>query len=206
MATDVIVIFALNREAAPFRKLAKRDRLPVRVLVAGMGRDAARRAAEGVGDAALVISAGFCGALDPALKVGDVIVCSCASPLNGRLISVPALVATPQDKRDLRVRTAADIVDMEAAAVAAVCAARGTPFLAVKAVSDTADTALSPRLATLLAGGRVSFFAAAAAVLRQPSLVGEFRRLAHDTTHAANELATALRAVVHRHPSTSVRA
>ncbi|QEL15257.1 Futalosine hydrolase [Limnoglobus roseus] len=206
----------MDREAAPFRKLAKRGRLPVRVLVAGMGLDAAKRAAEGVGDAALVISAGFCGALNPALKVGDVLTCalngdavaapalrseSPALPRNGRLLTVPHLVATPHEKRELRDRTAADVVDMEAAAVADVCASRGLSFLAVKAVSDTADTALSPRLVNLLAGGRVSPLKAAAAIIVQPSILWEFQRLARDTKRAAEQLAIALHAVVRSRPS-----
>jgi len=61
------VVFALNREAAPFRRLAKRHRLPVRILVGGVGAKHVD-----IGEASLVISAGFCGALDPKLKVGDV--------------------------------------------------------------------------------------------------------------------------------------
>jgi adenosylhomocysteine nucleosidase len=196
----VDVIFALGREAAPFLRLAKRDRLPVRVSVSGMGRYAARSAAERTcaveQPPQLVIAAGFCGALRPDLRVGDVVVESKGT--GGRVLTVPRLVADPAEKRSLHAETGADVVDMESTAVAEVCAARGIPFLAVRAVSDTADTALSPRLAELIAGGSVSPWKAAWAVVRQPSLLGEFRRLARDTKLAAEKLASALRQIVLR--------
>jgi adenosylhomocysteine nucleosidase len=179
----VVVIFALEREAKPFRKIAK----DVSIIVSGVGSENARRAMEGV-DASLVISAGFCGALNPELKVGDVIVSREAS----RLTTVPHLIATSHEKRELRERTSADIVDMEAATLREICESRGIPFLAVKAVSDSASTELSPRLVTLLDGGNISIGKAILAILRQPSILLEFLRLARDTRLAANNLADRL--------------
>jgi adenosylhomocysteine nucleosidase len=216
------VIFALDREAAPFRKLAKQHRLPVRILVSGVGRDAAIRAMESVGDASLVISAGFCGALNPALRIGDIAVCpfsgeaealrsgardlasalgseDSASPLN--LITVDHLVATPDAKRRLRIETGADVVDMEAEHVRAVCVERGIPFLAVKAVSDTADAALSPVLVNLLSASRVSPMRALAAAIRRPALLLEFRRLARATSFAAERLAEKLLEIISKKQS-----
>ncbi len=213
-----MVIFALDREAAPFRRLAKRHRLPVRILVCGVGAEAAKRAMETVGDAALVISAGFCGALNPRLKIGDVCLPfsrdaealrsgardlasalgseDSASRLN--LVTVDRLVATPDAKRRLRDQTGADIVDMEADPIRRLCESRSLPFLAVKAVSDTAETALSPALANLLSGGRVSPARAFVAVLRQPTILLEFRRLARDTRFAAERLSEQLVAIVRK--------
>jgi adenosylhomocysteine nucleosidase len=178
-------------------------------LVTGVGRAAAGRVAEVACrlPARLVIAAGFCGGLDGRLAVGDVIapieVCDEAGgrwachPLPGltqagRLLTASRIIGEPTEKRDIGRRFAADAVDMETAAVAEVCAARGVPFAAVRAVSDAAGTALSPRLAGLLAGGRVSPWKAAGAVLRQPSLLAEFRRLARDTRAAAANLAATL--------------
>jgi adenosylhomocysteine nucleosidase len=194
----VDVIFALNREAAPFLRLVKRDRLPVRVHISGMGADAARMAAERAcatnRPPRLVIAAGFCGGLRTDLRIGEVVVESKGA--GGRVLTVSRLVSDPAEKQSLHVETGADVADMESAAVAEVCAARGIPFLAVRAVSDTADMALSPRLAELIAGGSVSPWKAARAVVRQPLLLGEFRRLARDTKCAAEELATELRRIV----------
>lgn len=187
-AGEVVVLFALEREAAPFRRTA-RGLHHVRVRVAGVGRRRARLLAEAVLQESpaprLVIAAGFCGALVPGLRVGDVV----TSP---RIFTVDHLASDPAEKRRLGEEHDADAVDMESAGVAEVCAERGVPFFAVRAVSDTVDTALSPALVKLLAGGRVSPLKAAAALVRQPSLLGEFRRLARDTKHAARKLAEAL--------------
>ncbi len=180
----VVVIFALDREAVPFRRLAKRHRLPVLILVSGVGAEAARRAMDSGGEAALVISAGFCGALDPTLKVGDV----CSSD-ETKILTVNHLVATPDAKRRLRAETGADVVEMEAEPIRRLCESRNIPFLAVKAVSDTADTALSPTLVNLLSAGRVSPIRALAAAIRRPAILLEFRRLARDTSVAARRLA-----------------
>ncbi|HEX4609582.1 MAG TPA: hypothetical protein VH092_15390 [Urbifossiella sp.] len=181
------VLFALEREAAPFRRLV-RGRADVVVRVSGVGRAAARAAATkllaGVSPGR-VIAAGFCGALAPGLRVGDVV----TSP---RIATVDQLVATPADKTRLRSETGADAVDMESAAVEAVCRDRGVPFRAVRAVSDTADATLSPELVRLLAGGSVSVPKAVAALFRRPALLGEFRRLGRDTAAAARILAAAL--------------
>jgi adenosylhomocysteine nucleosidase len=193
----VCVLFALEREAAPFRKLA-RDLPHVAVRVSGIGRARARSTAEQLlrepPFPGLVIAAGFCGALVPALAVGDVV----TSP---RILTVDRLVADPSEKRRLAELHGADAVDMESAAVAEVCAERGMPFLAVRAVSDTADTALSPELVRLLSGGNVSAWKAVRALVRRPRLLGEFRRLARDTRLAARKLAEELLRVV-RQPRT----
>jgi nucleoside phosphorylase len=142
----------------------------------------------------LVIAAGFCGALVKKLKVGDIV-------MSPRIVTVDQLVADPEAKRRLHLESGADAVDMESAAIGEACREAGVPFLAVRAVSDTVDTALSPRLVKLLSGGRVSSVRAVAAVLRQPSLLAEFRRVARDTRLAAQRLAEALVAVIRRQDS-----
>lgn len=192
------VLFALEREAAPFRRLV-RGRRDVAVRASGVGRAAARAAAVKLLDEVKperVIAAGFCGALAPDLRVGDIVV----SP---RIVTVDRLVATLAEKARLRAETGADTVDMESAVVEAVCRERGVGFHAIRVVSDTADTALSPELVRLLAGGSVSVPKAVAALLRRPGLLGEFRRLGRDTALAARALAHALFAEVGQPTGTS---
>jgi adenosylhomocysteine nucleosidase len=190
VATDVTVavLFALEREAGPFRR-AVHDLPHVSIHVSGVGRERARRAAELLCEArpGLVVAAGFCGALVPSLRVGDVV----KSP---RILTVDHLVTDPAEK--CRLGESHDAVDMESAAVAQVCAENGVRFLAVRAVSDTVDTALSPELVRLLSGGNVSVRRAGVALVRKPRLLGEFLRLARDTKLAARCLADALRPVV----------
>ncbi|MFO0801291.1 MAG: hypothetical protein U0804_27820 [Gemmataceae bacterium] len=178
------VLFALEREAAPFRQLV-RGREGVCVRVSGVGRDAARAAALRLIEDVRpdrVIAAGFCGALAPALSVGDIVV----SP---RVQTTNRIVGTPAEKAALRAAFGADAVDMESAAVEEVCRERGLSFVAVRAVSDTADHGLSPALLNLLSGGDVSVPRALAALARRPALLGEFIRLGRDTSRAAEALA-----------------
>jgi adenosylhomocysteine nucleosidase len=153
-----------------------------------------------------VISAGFAGALDPALRVGDVVQADEViaadqrawragdgrCPPDRRLLTLGRIVGDPSEKRLLGQQYGACAVDMESAVVAEHCAARGVPWHSLRAVSDDADTGLSPRLAELLAGERVSWWRFALAILRAPGLIGECLRLSRATRLAAERLAGAL--------------
>jgi hypothetical protein len=81
---------------------------------------------------------------------------------------------------------------MEAAVVAERCARGGVPFGCVRAVSDRVDLPLSPRLVSLLSGGRVSPVRLGWALLHSPGIVRELVRLARDTRFASRQLGTAL--------------
>ena len=200
-----VVLFALEREAAPFRR-AVRGRPDIDIVITGIGHVAAAKAIAGVlagPRPGLVVMAGFGGALRDGLAVGDVVTpaevvdeasgrWACVGGGEGRLLTASGIAATPAAKRELGERHAADVVDMESAAVAAACAAAGVPFRAVRAISDTVDVGLSPRLAGLFASGHFSPWRAMLALARQPSLVAEFWRLARDTRLAADRLAEVL--------------
>jgi adenosylhomocysteine nucleosidase len=77
-----------------------------------------------------IISTGFCGALDPALRVGDIV---------RDLHSIDRVAVTAAEKRELRVRTGAAAVDMESAAIARKAADWRIPFHIIRAVSDIAE-------------------------------------------------------------------
>jgi hypothetical protein len=77
-----------------------------------------------------IISTGFCGALDPALRVGDIV---------RELFSIDRVAVTAAEKHDLRVRTGAAAVDMESAAIARKALEWRVPFYSIRAVSDTAE-------------------------------------------------------------------
>jgi adenosylhomocysteine nucleosidase len=163
-----------------------------------------------------IVYAGFAGALDPALQIADVLIAdevvdergmslptswpvatalSIAPPCNtlhGRLVTTSSLVADPQGKRSLATRHGAVAVDMEAFHVAGSCKDRAIPFGCVRAISDTADTALSPALVKLLGGSRVHIAKLLANVVRRPAMVAELWRLARDTRQAARTLSVAL--------------
>ena len=89
------------------------------------------------------VSVGFCGALDPALKVGDIVVWG--GPVEtklpyveGEIWSEDRVIVTADEKRRLRERTGATVVEMEFAAVQKIAREWGVPCRAVRVVSDTA--------------------------------------------------------------------
>jgi adenosylhomocysteine nucleosidase len=119
------------------------------LVCGGIGAEAARRATEAaiaLYRPELVISVGFAGALDPALKVGEVFLPnrvvdardgSGVEVAGGRGVLVSAAsVAGVEQKAKLSASYGAQAVDMEAAAVARGAQARGVRFVAVKAISD----------------------------------------------------------------------
>ncbi len=163
----------------------------------------------------LVLSAGFAGALCKPLLVGDVLLATEVADTEGglwpttwpgelpegrweptlrrgRLLTATQMVAQPEAKRALGERYGAAAVDMETATVARACSGAGVPFGCVRAISDDVDTPLSPRLAALLAGDRVSPLRLVSQVVRAPSLIGELWQLARQTRFAARQLGKAL--------------
>jgi adenosylhomocysteine nucleosidase len=90
-----------------------------------------------------VISTGYCGALDPALAVGDIVVSGAPPTTNrafvsGRVISSDRVAVTAREKRELHKVTGAVAVDMEAAEVERKAAEWNVPFRCIRVVSDTA--------------------------------------------------------------------
>jgi adenosylhomocysteine nucleosidase len=95
-----------------------------------------------------IVSTGLCGALDPALRLGDIVVSgdaplhSSAKFVRGEVHTVDRVVVTARDKHQLRNSTGAVAVDMEAATVEQAAAEWKLPFLCIRAVSDTAGDTL----------------------------------------------------------------
>jgi adenosylhomocysteine nucleosidase len=161
----IAIVAALEREVKPllkhwrvrrkeyagrsFRFFENNDTV---LVCGGIGAEAARRAAEAVialYAPAMIYSAGFAGALDPAPKVADVVqprrVINAGDGSSvildhgdGVLVSF-ASVASPAQKARLRESYQAQAVDMEAAAVALAAQARGVGFGTVKVISDEFD-------------------------------------------------------------------
>ncbi len=90
-----------------------------------------------------VLSVGFCGALDPALRIGDIVISGEVPKALGRCVqgdvaSVDRVAVTAREKRDLRAATGAAVVEMESAAVAQKAREWNLPFGCVRVVSDAA--------------------------------------------------------------------
>lgn len=112
----------------------------------GPGPRLAGQALESKMDVSGIISTGFCGALDPALCIGDIVVdrsgraCNGPRPaVCGEVVSMDRVAIAAAEKRDLRARTGAIAVEMESAAVAQKAVEWGVPFYGIRSVSDLAN-------------------------------------------------------------------
>jgi len=175
------------------------------LVCAGVGAEAARRAAEAIVNLyrpALLVSAGFAGALDPNLQVGDMLVPNCVIDAadgsrteHGRgegLLVTFEDIADAEQKAKLGKAFGAHAVDMEAAAVARCAESHGVEFFACKVISDTSDSPLPSVKRFVDSMGR---FHAARYLLHiaiRPWLWAQVMQLARNSKMAAQKLCQAL--------------
>jgi len=146
---SLLICFAVKEEASPFLKNARGR---CRVCITGMGEDNARRA---LCKALLkfkpkrVITAGFAGGLNPKLKCGHVLYDedsnagfaiklrqSGARP--GTFHCSRRIAVTGEEKKLLWELTGADAVEMESAAIRAICQEKEIPSATIRVISDDA--------------------------------------------------------------------
>jgi len=239
--TDPCILFAIGREAQPFLKeFRPQQRFPgapcrarfcgpewltVLVLETGVGEERTKVALDWVlgkptfGNLAyapkVILSAGFAGALQGDLQIGDLILANevvdaedktwpvswpeslpegdWRPPLRrGRLLTSPRFVSEAEKKRNLGLRHQALAVDMESATFASICSQKEVPFGCVRAISDAIDTPVSPQVMTVLEGAAVSWLGLAVLLARSPNRASELWRLAKATRVAGRHLAKAL--------------
>jgi adenosylhomocysteine nucleosidase len=161
----------------------------------------------GSGDMDAVVSTGFCGGLDPAMKVGDVFAATgiqletglepVSAPqsrrefFKGTLVSRDRVAQTAEEKRDLR-RSGASAVDMEAAGVLSRVREWGVPFYCVRSVTDLVDESFHIDLNSARSGdGRFSTARILVAAIRRPVIIApellELRRRCALAAHSLGE-------------------
>ena len=214
----VAIVAALEREVWPMVKNWKAERreyegrsfkffenASVALVCAGIGSEAARRATEAIislYQPRLIISAGFAGALDSRLQVGDTLVPSCVIDAkdgsrrehesgNGFLVTFED-VADAEQKAQLNEAFGAHAVDMEAAAVARCAEAHGLDFFACKVISDASDTSLPPVTQFVAADGSFQALRFLRHIAFRPWLWGSVLRLSRNSGIAARKLCQAL--------------
>ena len=167
----IAVTFALPAESADFlhclTNKARAERNGVRlmrgefnhrtivVLHTGVGENACRQSiAKFLQDQQFdyLISAGFAGALNNQLQVGDLLLAKNFSTVNlsdtraslsglpihiADILTVPALIDSPEERDKLALTSGATAVDMETEFIARACAACGIPLLSLRVISDT---------------------------------------------------------------------
>ena len=198
------------------------------LILSGVGPSAATAGARrlAAAGARALVSWGMAGALDPALEAGTLVLpTEVISPAGavfatapqwrerlraalgperpiscGRLLSSQEPLGSVESKAMAFRRTAAVAVDMESAAVAEIAAAARLPFLAVRAIVDTASDAVpQAALAATTAGtGALRIGPLLAALTRAPEelpalirMAGGYRRARRALTAVARSSALA---------------
>jgi adenosylhomocysteine nucleosidase len=187
-------------------------RVAIVATTTGIGTQAGRRAAERVLDASAVdhlVVVGVAGGIGPSVDIGDLVVPEFVLDLatgaayrphaiggtasRGTLATSDELIVDPEKAARLE-RQGVIAIDMETAAIAAVCERRGCPWSVFRAISDRADDASTDPAIFGLAGpdGRPNLMAVARFVLTTPGRIPQLVRLARGlnlATHAAAEAA-----------------
>lgn len=223
----IAIVAALEREVRPlvrFWSLSDREHEGRRfrffehndavAVCGGIGPEAARRAAEAVlalYHPEIIYSVGFAGALDPSLKVGDIVQPSRVVNASdgsstilrggaGILVSF-ASIASPDQKKKLRESFGAQAVDMEAASVARAAEARGIRFAALKTISDASNFALPPTERFVAADGSFAEFRFTIFAAMRPWIWPRVIQLARNSSLASRKLFPALSNLVNVHLS-----
>ena len=213
MHAKIAIIVALAREVKPLirnwqlverehggRRFQFFEKNPAVLVCGGIGAEAARRAAEAVITLyrpALVVSAGFAGALDASLKVGDPFIprqvldagdgSASETGAGGGILVTFSGVASAGQKARLGRAYGAHAVDMEAAAVSRAALAHGLPFACIKAISDEHNFDI-PGVDLFLRDGQFNMTGFVAYTLGHPWLWPRVIRLARNSSRAAQTL------------------
>ena len=171
-----------------------------------------------------LISAGFCGGLQPELRRNAIVAATefvdrpeltaalaggvskaatagVTSPQHqGRMATVPRIVARSVDKRVLGEATRALVCEMESAAVVEVCAERSISCLVLRVVSDPVEEDLPPDLEPLMSAKSTArtLGAVVGALWRRPASAKDLWQLKENALTAADTLANHLRDVMLR--------
>lgn len=250
MRADLVILTPLKAEAEPFlARLGPPDGAPLplpapscvrsfrvgpaRVLAGwtGIGADATTRVIEALGadPPRGLLHVGVAGALSPALRTGDLVICerllldragaetleAAGAPLDAWLAGVPTVrataltvervVTTAAQKRSLFERTSAAVVEMESWHAARAAAAIDVPFAAVRAVCDGHDESLPDLTSALDPVGRPRTLRLLRHLVARPGTISALPRVARSFGIAQAALARAVGAVIEGHRTGGVR-
>ena len=175
----------------------------------------------------LVLTCGFAGGLNPDLKIGDVVfeipsrisrgneaqteignkmepphvgcydklIAAGAKP--AKFFCADRIATTIAEKKALREQTGADAVEMESAAIHAVCAERGIPCATVRVISDTANEDLPLDFNRLSKPDKsLDFGKLFLAISKSTGKIGPLMELRRKTKFAAERLAEVLNEII----------
>jgi uridine phosphorylase len=250
LAHCALICFALEEEAAPFRKIATGGLSRghhVSILLTGIGHQNAEKSLREYLNSCrsrgnetqniekletphvvsyepnLVLTCGFAGGLNPDLKLGDVVFelfpgssrgdeaqikignqleppyvgccekLAAAGAKSAKFFCADRIATTVAEKKKLRDETGADAVEMESAAIHAVCAERGIPCVTVRVISDTAHEDLPLDFNALSKPDKsLDFSKLFLTVAKSPGKIGALMELQKKSKFAAEKLAEVL--------------
>ncbi len=237
----ILVTFAIDTEFAPWRSRhpfvpyefddsgrrrdfdlfkANLSSAEVTVLLTGMGRESTISSLSSVPCESfdLCISTGLAGALDPSLKLKEIVVCrsaethdhsqqalgdpslrnlaiSCGAKPVERFLTSEVIVATADEKSVLQ--PSASVVEMETAHVLAAAALAGIPAVGVRAICDIAQEDLPVDFSQVTdARGHVKFLPLLKQLALHPDKLPLLVRFGSQSRSAAQSLADFLDAFV----------
>ena len=155
----VIITFAVREETKSFKAVPGARR-----FLTGMGRDNAERAIHSILDKfapRVVLTCGFAGGLNPALKNDEVVFqAEDGSPLYDQIKTAGAtpvsffcarrVAITSDEKLRLWRGTGLDAVEMESETIREICRERNVPSATIRVISDTAAEDLPLDFNTLM--------------------------------------------------------
>lgn len=155
-----------------------------------------------------VLLVGTAGGLDPRLRAGTAFLAERVVDTSGRswtprfvastleevraetLLSVESAAASPQEKALHHANSGAAAVDLESAAFAEQCDARGWPWTVVRGISDGATESLPRDVATWVdQQGRLRTLALLVSIARSPGTIAMLPRLRRQSTAALHAAA-----------------
>lgn len=220
----ITVLFALPDEARAFK--SNIISTTVRVAVSGMGAAKAKQAVESLfpqtSDQDLLLVCGFAGGLKEGLEVGTVVLpesvlsaeaqnealtiddrivwiaeAGGVKSVKGKLVSVPNVLTSREEKRACAERTGAIAVDMETFAAVKTAQALGVRCAAIRVISDGVDDALPLDFnAFSNAQGEPDRGKIITHVLLHPRKIPALIKLGARSSKAAKNLATFLEGVI----------
>lgn len=168
-------------------------------------------------DHPVVVSAGVCGGLAPALHAGDLVIprsvlgpagemlnvtpswhqramsLAPAGSHAGLLVTAAEVVTTAEAKASLHAATGAVAADLESSRILTAAAAAGCPSLVIRGVSDDASQALPSEIADLVSPeGRIRPARALRLAMTRPRVVPRARALDRSTRRALAAVARVL--------------
>jgi adenosylhomocysteine nucleosidase len=159
-----------------------------------------------------LMSAGFAGALNDELRVGDLLLARnfLTLALNDRrpfsslpirtadLLTLPALIDSSEERNEIAHSTDAAAVDMETEFIARACAEHGIPLLSLRVITDTPREPFPapPKILFDIERQRTHLLKLARFLLAHPNKIPRLIEFARRIGRARKILATALVAVI----------